>query len=89
MKLTAGGRGAFSFEDRQESAPVRSSKEKARRAAPSFMTFAERRRFELLIPFRGIHAFQACLLSHSSISPITTLSAYETRKQDCKYTNYL
>ena len=58
-------------------------------AAPSFMTFAERRRFELLIPFRGIHAFQACLLSHSSISPITTLSAHETRKQDCKYTNYL
>ena len=31
--------------------------------------FAERRRFELLIPFRSIHAFQACLLSHSSISP--------------------
>ncbi len=59
------------------------------RDAPSFMTFAERRRFELLIPFRGIHAFQACLLSHSSISPITTLSAYKTRKQDCKYTNYL
>ena len=65
------------------------SDEQARRDAPSFMTFAERRRFELLIPFRGIHAFQACLLSHSSISPITTLSAYETRKQDCKYTNYL
>ena len=67
----------------------RPSNEKARRDAPSFMTFAERRRFELLIPFRGIHAFQACLLSHSSISPITTLSAHETRKQDCKYTNYL
>ena len=65
------------------------SDEKARRDAPSFMTFAERRRFELLIPFRGIHAFQACLLSHSSISPITPLSAHETRKQDCKYTNYL
>ena len=31
--------------------------------------FAERRRFELLIPFWCIHAFQACLLSHSSISP--------------------
>ena len=30
---------------------------------------AERRRFELLIPFWSIHAFQACLLSHSSISP--------------------
>lgn len=32
--------------------------------------FAERRRFELLIPFWSIHAFQACLLSHSSISPV-------------------
>ena len=31
--------------------------------------FAERRRFELLIPFWSIHAFQACLLGHSSISP--------------------
>ena len=30
---------------------------------------AERARFELAIPFRSIHAFQACLLSHSSISP--------------------
>ena len=90
MKLTAGGRGAFTFEglDRSELLS-RPSNEKARRDAPSFMTFAERRRFELLIPFRSIHAFQACLLSHSSISPITTLSAHETRKQDCKYTNYL
>lgn len=34
-----------------------------------FFRFAERRRFELLIPFWSIHAFQACLLSHSSISP--------------------
>ena len=35
----------------------------------SFLMFAERWRFELQIPFGGIHAFQACLLSHSSISP--------------------
>ena len=35
------------------------------------LCFAERGRFELPIPFWGIHAFQACLLSHSSISPIT------------------
>lgn len=34
-----------------------------------FFRLAERRRFELLIPFWSIHAFQACLLSHSSISP--------------------
>ena len=32
--------------------------------------FAERARFELAIPFWGTHAFQACLFSHSSISPI-------------------
>ena len=31
---------------------------------------AERGRFELPKPFRGLHAFQACLLSHSSISPL-------------------
>ena len=30
---------------------------------------AERGGFEPPIPFRGIHAFQACLLSHSSIFP--------------------
>ena len=41
-----------------------------RRYAPSFTMFAERTRFELVIPFRGIHAFQACLFSHSSTSPI-------------------
>ena len=37
--------------------------------ADFLLSFAERRRFELLIPFWSIHAFQACLLSHSSISP--------------------
>ena len=30
---------------------------------------AERTRFELVIPFRSIHAFQACLFNHSSTSP--------------------
>ena len=33
---------------------------------------AERPGFEPGIPFRGIHAFQACLFSHSSISPDKT-----------------
>ena len=33
------------------------------------VNFAERKRFELSIPFRGIHAFQACLFNHSSTSP--------------------
>ena len=37
---------------------------------------AERARFELAIPFWGTHAFQACLFSHSSISP---------DEKDCKY----
>lgn len=32
--------------------------------------FAERTRFELVSRFRRLHAFQACLLNHSSISPI-------------------
>ena len=36
--------------------------------------FAERARFELAIPFWGTHAFQACLFSHSSISPLEHLS---------------
>ena len=31
---------------------------------------AERTRFELVSRFRRLHAFQACLLSHSSISPV-------------------
>ena len=37
---------------------------------PAAFLFAERARFELAIPFWGTHAFQACLFSHSSISPI-------------------
>ena len=32
-------------------------------------TFAERRGFEPRKPFWGLHAFQACLFNHSSISP--------------------
>ena len=43
------------------------SNEKARQKRRAFE--AERPRFELGIPFWSIHAFQACLLSHSSISP--------------------
>ena len=35
---------------------------------------AERRGFEPRIPFRGIHAFQACLFNHSSISPRISFS---------------
>ena len=31
---------------------------------------AERTGFEPVKPFRGLHAFQACLFNHSSISPI-------------------
>ena len=34
--------------------------------------FAERAGFEPAIPFRGIHAFQACLFNHSSTSPFLT-----------------
>ena len=41
--------------------------------------FAERARFELAIPFWGTHAFQACLFSHSSISPIRVPG-----NRDCK-----
>lgn len=31
--------------------------------------FAEKAGFEPAKPFRGLHAFQACLFNHSSISP--------------------
>jgi hypothetical protein len=31
--------------------------------------FAEKAGFEPAVPFRGTHAFQACLFNHSSISP--------------------
>lgn len=33
------------------------------------MLLAETKGFEPLIPFRGIHTFQACLFNHSSRSP--------------------
>ena len=42
----------------------------ARRLRAGLLLVAERARFELAIPFWGTHAFQACLFSHSSISPI-------------------
>ena len=45
--------------------------------------FAERPRFELGIPFWSIHAFQACLLSHSSISPWAF-----PKNRDCKDKNF-
>ena len=35
--------------------------------------FAERRGFEPRKPFWSLHAFQACLFNHSSISPILLL----------------
>ena len=44
---------------------------------------AERRGFEPRIPFRGIHAFQACLFNHSSISPFRVakvMEVFETAK---------
>lgn len=40
---------------------------------------AERKRFELSIPFRGIYAFQAYLFNHSSTSPIV-LKLFEDAK---------
>ena len=42
------------------------------------LNLAERRGFEPRIPFRSIHAFQACLFNHSSISPIIRLASSKT-----------
>ena len=39
---------------------------------------AERAGFEPAKPFRGLHAFQACLFNHSSISPIIRLASSKT-----------
>ena len=39
---------------------------------------AERAGFEPAKPFRGLHAFQACLFNHSSISPIIRLVSSKT-----------
>ena len=48
---------------------------------------AEKAGFEPAIPFRGIHAFQACLFNHSSISPFIsdfqTATLSEQRLLDC------
>ena len=38
---------------------------------------AERAGFEPAKPFRGLHAFQACLFNHSSISPVIRLPLTE------------
>ena len=46
------------------------------------LNLAERRGFEPRIPFRSIHAFQACLFNHSSISPKTS---YRFSKTGAKY----
>ena len=43
---------------------------------------AERAGFEPAKPFRGLHAFQACLFNHSSISPKTS---YRFSKTGAKY----
>ena len=43
--------------------------ESCRRKKWEYKSFAERGGFEPPIPFRGIHAFQACLFNHSSTSP--------------------
>ena len=40
-----------------------------------FTFSAERRGFEPRKPFRSLHAFQACLFSHSSIFPTNTVCA--------------
>jgi hypothetical protein len=68
-----------------------SERQSARRAKKSRTyscpgLFAERPRFELGKPFGSLHAFQACLLSHSSISPVTSESRSK-RRRDCKYRN--
>ena len=39
---------------------------------------AERAGFEPAKPFKGLHAFQACLFNHSSISPIIRLASSKT-----------
>ena len=49
----------------------------------AYTMFAERAGFEPAIRFRRIHAFQACLFNHSSISPDSSASlkrAQNTKK---------
>ena len=47
---------------------------------------AERRGFEPLCRFRRQHAFQACLLSHSSISPVCNCNPQ--RQPGCNFAYY-
>ena len=49
------------------------------------MFIAERRGFEPRIPFWSIHAFQACLFNHSSISPWLILQALRMACQCPRY----
>ena len=45
---------------------------------------AERAGFEPAKPFRGLHAFQACLFNHSSISPLI-ISTHPLSKATANY----
>ena len=53
--------------------PIRKKMPHIRAASTVDFGSAERARFELAKPFRSLHAFQACLLSHSSISPVSSV----------------
>ena len=44
--------------------------------------FAERRGFEPRKPFWSLHAFQACLFNHSSISPLRSSRVFQNRLQN-------
>ena len=66
------------YENRVFDGPAIKKKHRSCAAMP-FPQFAEKPGFEPGIPFWGIHAFQACLLSHSSISP----------EWDCKCKHFL
>ena len=49
---------------------------------------AERAGFEPAKPFRGLHAFQACLFNHSSISPKASYRFFLKRVQNTKKIAY-
>ena len=67
---TFGRSGFFAAPSSREQARLGRNDKKAQRICAGLLLDAERARFELAIPFWGTHAFQACLFSHSSISPI-------------------
>ena len=51
--------------------------------SPPHPLFAERRGFEPRKPFWSLHAFQACLFNHSSISPFALFCAtFQNRLQN-------